>query len=344
MALTRRGKVVTGLGIAAGVLGMVVLGGLFYLRSLGVWGPSHPGKTVPIVIPKGTSASQVGKLLADKGVIDSAMGWRLRIFLDGGAPSIEAGRYAMHIGLSAADALRFLTGNGPLVRYVPVTFPEGSTLEQVAEIVGSKTKISRKDFLRQATSGKIRSRYEPRGTDSLEGLVFPSTYQVIGRDTAESLVKRLVATFDKTFSSMDLSETRKMGLSPYQAIIVASMVEEEARVDADRGKIARVIYNRLEANMPLGIDATIEYVLHDHAAELTRSDLQIDSPYNTRTHTGLPPTPIAAAGKASLEAALHPSGGKWLYYVVKDCRGDHAFSTSYGAFLKNKAHYESLRC
>jgi UPF0755 protein len=135
-----------------------------------------------------------------------------------------------------------------------------------------------------------------------------------------------------------------MGISPYQAVTVASMVEEEAKVDADRGKIARVIYNRLQRNMPLGIDATIEYVLHKHASELTQSDLQINSPYNTRTNTGLPPTPIAAAGKASLDAALHPTPGKWLYYVVKDCNGDHAFSDSYSTFLQDKAHYEALSC
>lgn len=344
MALTRRGKVVTALAILLGAIALVVVAGTFYLRSVGVWGSSDPGRTVAVVIPKGATLTQVGAILADKGVIDSSTGWRIGIFLRGHSPQVQAGRYQLHTGLTVSDALDALSRAGPRQHYVTVTFPEGSTLKQFAQIVGARTSISGKAFYRDATSGKVRSRYEPPGTHTLEGLVFPSTYQVVRKDTALTLLKRLVKTFDQTFGSMDRSQIDKMGVSPYQAVIVASMVEEEAKVDADRAKIARVIYNRLRRGMPLGIDATIEYVLHEHASELTRSDLQIHSPYNTRTHTGLPPTPIAAPGKASLEAALHPAPGRWLYYVVKDCRGDHAFSTSYRSFLADKSHYESLHC
>jgi UPF0755 protein len=344
VALTRRGKIAVALGSILAAAVVIAVGGALWLRSMGVWGSSHPGHTVSVVIPKGASASHVGRILADRGVIESALGFRIRLFLDGDTPPIEAGRYELRTGLTVSDAIAALTGRGPIVDYVSVTFPEGSTLKQFAAIVGRETKIPRKRFLEVATAGRIRSAYEPDGVGTLEGLVFPSTYQVVGKDTAGTLVQRLVDTFDQTFSSLDTSEIRAMGYTPYQAIIVASMVEEEAKVDEDRGKIARVIYNRLGRGMPLGIDATIEYALGKHANELTRSDLRIDSPYNTRTHAGLPPTPIAAAGKASLEAALHPAPGRWLYYVLRDCSGHHAFSTSYDRFLSDKARYQSLSC
>jgi UPF0755 protein len=122
------------------------------------------------------------------------------------------------------------------------------------------------------------------------------------------------------------------------------MVEAEAKVDKDRPKIAEVIYNRLQQGIRLGIDATISYALGHHVAALTRSDLAVDSPYNTRLRTGLPPTPIGAAGLASLQAAAAPATGDLLYYVVADCRGHHFFSADYDAFLRAKARYEALTC
>ena len=108
--------------------------------------------------------------------------------------------------------------------------------------------------------------------------------------------------------------------------------------------IARVIYNRLQEGMPLGIDATVLYALGEHKSELSSDDLKIDSPYNTRIVTGLPPTPIGAPGLNSLEAALAPAEGEWLYYVLADCEGHHAFSTNYDDFLEDKAAYQSLSC
>ena len=143
----------------------------------------------------------------------------------------------------------------------------------------------------------------------------------------------MVAAFDQMASSVGVQDAAaKAGVTPYDVITVASLVEEEAKVDDDRGMIARTIYNRLQKNMKLGIDATVEYAIGTHKPRLTASDLEVDSPYNTRKYAGLPPTPIAAAGQKSLEAALNPTPGPWLYYVLIDPSGKHAFATTDAEF------------
>lgn len=344
MTLTRRGRLVTVLGVVGVIALLAVGGGAVYLRAIGVNGTSHPGKAVSFEIPKGSNAHDVGSLLEEKGVIDSALGFRIAAYLEGGFEDIQSGRYELPTGLTARDALHRLIERGPDAEFVNVTFPEGSWLTDFARIVGENTHISADKFLKVVTSGSIASKYRPSDVKTMEGLLFPSTYQVVESDTAESLATRLADEFEKRADALDFSDAQARGLSPYQAMIVASMVEAEARVDADRAKIAAVIYNRLAAGMTLGIDATVQYALGEHKQDLTVTDLDIDSPYNTRKFTGLPPTPIGAPGEASMQAAVQPADGDWLYYVLADCDGHHAFSVDYSDFLADKQAYQDLQC
>ena len=195
--------------------------------------------------------------------------------------------------------------------------------------------------------GSIRSSFQPEGNINLEGLLFPDTYQV-GEDDFEDeagLVSRMAEQFDDVAAELGYNEAQtRIGLTPYEVIIVASMVEEEARVPEDRAKIARVIYNRIARDMRLEIDATVLYAIQQHTAELTQADLAVDSPYNTRLYKGLPPTPIATPGRASLEAALNPAEGDWLFYVLADADGSHFFTDSYDEFLNqvNRSRAEGL--
>jgi UPF0755 protein len=247
--------------------------------------------------------------------------------------------------LTAGDALDDLLSQRPEgARFVNVTFPEGSWLVDFAAVLERDSHISRSSFMKLATSGKIRSKYQPRDIDTLEGLLFPSTYQIVKKDDARSVIERLVSEFEKRASNLNIENADALGITPYEAIIVASMIEAEAFVDEERAKIAAVIYNRLDQGIPLGIDATVLYALGEHKESLSQSDLEIDSPYNTRRVAGLPPTPIGSPGAKSLAAALEPAGGRWLYYVLADCDGNHAFSESYGEFLQDKAEYQSLEC
>ena len=342
--LTRRGKVLVALMVLAIVVGIPLIGGFFYLRSIGVYGDSDPGPKVEVEIPKGSTAEEIGVLLAEESVIPSALGFRIAMFLQGGAEDIQAGTYSLRTGLSAPDAIDVLA-KGPRVEFVEVTFPEGSWLTDFARIIDEQTHVDGDEFLQLVAEGQFRSKILPSEVETLEGLLFPATYQVIERDTAKSLAQRLMTEMEKRTEAIDFTaRAEAVGLTPYEAMIVASMVEAEARVDEDRDKIARVIYNRIEEGMRLEIDATVLYALGEHKEELTRSDLAVDSPYNTRLVGGLPPTPIGAPGEASLEAAVNPADGPWLYYVLADCDGHHAFSADYDQFLADKRAYQSLNC
>ncbi|MBW3594946.1 MAG: endolytic transglycosylase MltG [Actinobacteria bacterium] len=344
MTLTKRGRLLTALGIVVVVIVAVALGGFLYLRSIGVNATSAPGKKVEIVIPSGATSRSIGDLLEKNGVIESALGFRVAAYLEGGAENIQAGRYEIATGLSATDALAALLEEGPIVEFVTVTFPEGSWLTDFARILENETHISGDAFLKVATSGQIESKYRPPGVDTMEGLMFPSTYQIVDSDDARSVARRLAAEFEEQAESAGVSRIDSLGVTPYEAITIASMIEAEAQLDEERPMIARVIYNRIEEGMNLGIDATVQYAIGEHKEELTVSDLDVDSPYNTRKYPGIPPTPIGAPGRASLEAAVNPADGPWLYYVLNDCEGHHAFSESYDEFLANKEIYQSLEC
>lgn len=343
MKLTRRGRVVVTLSFLALLLAGPALAGALYLRSIGVIQESEPGRVVTVQIPEGASVTEIGKLLENRGVISSSFGFRIASYLEGGGDAVLAGRYRLSTGLSARDALDALA-EGPEIEFVTVTFPEGSWLVDFAARVEEDTDLSGDRFLELTAEAKVKSSLLPQDVGTLEGLLFPSTYQVDENDTVETLAQRLVAEMERQVSKLDLSGAEAIGYSAYDVVNIASMVQAEARVDEDRGKIARVIYNRLEEGMALGIDATIIYATGEHKTSLNESDLAIDSPYNTREVTGLPPTPIGAPGVASLRAAARPTPGDWLYFVVSDCKGHHAFSVDYDDFLVDKAAYQSLSC
>ena len=343
MRPTRRGRIVVLLGILAGLAAIAAVAGYFFLTSIGVVGGDDPLGSVEVHIPRGADASEVANLLEEKEVIASALGFRITVYLEGGAADIQAGRYELRRGLSARGALRALA-KGPQIDFVNVTFPEGSWLTDFARVLGEETDIPAERFLALVESGGVRSKLQPEGVNSLEGLLWPATYQIVDQDGPRSVAERLVTELENRVAEIGFAQVEATGVSEYEAITVASMIEAEALVDEERAMIARVIYNRLQVGMPLGIDATISYALGEHKTALTESDLAVDSPYNTRLETGLPPTPIGAPGQASLEAAAHPAQGQWLFYVVSDCAGHHAFSVDYDDFLADKAAYQELSC
>ena len=292
----------------------------------------HPhGGPIAVTIPKGASTSSIGSLLHGKGVIGNTVVWRLYTMVKQPGP-LQSGDFRFRHDENMGHVLTVLKGGGQATVH-RLTIPEGSSLRQIAEKVGNIPGLSADGFMAIAQSGTIHSQFQPPGSTSLEGLVFPDTYFVEPGDNEAKILNKMVAAFDQMASSVGVQDAAaKAGVTPYDVITVASLVEEEAKVDDDRGMIARTIYNRLQKNMKLGIDATVEYAIGTHKPRLTASDLEVDSPYNTRKYAGLPPTPIAAAGQKSLEAALNPTPGPWLYYVLIDPSGKHAFATTDAEF------------
>ena len=326
------------------VVGVLVALALVVTASAGLWvkgqiDPSgSPGKEIAFDIPRGASTSKIAALLDDAGIITSGEVFRWYLRVKGGGP-FEAGQYHLRVRSSMGDVVGVLERGPDLPPAENLTIPEGLWVSQVAKRVDELSHLDGARFLELAKSGKVRSMFQPPGVTSMEGLLFPETYRVEDTESEEAVLGRMVGTFDQVAGGLGYADAKaKVGVSPYEAIIVASLVESEAKVDDDRAKIARVIYNRLEKGIALGIDATFYYALGEsrRGTSLRQSDLQIDSPYNTRTHTGLVPTPIAMPGRASLDAALNPAPGPWLYYVVADKQGRHTFTDDYNQFLRDK--------
>jgi UPF0755 protein len=224
-----------------------------------------------------------------------------------------------------------------------VTVPEGLTLKQVVARLSDPEKgvegFTAEQVQQAVEDPAVRSKVLPTDQASIEGTLFPETYAVEEGDTPATVVQRMVRMFDEVAAELKIdARAEALGLTPYQVVTVASMVEREAGTPQDGPKVARVIYNRLAQGEPLGIDATSCYEKGEIPCELTTAELEDGTPYDTRSRTGLPPTPIASPGRAGLEAALNPAEGEWLWYVLdaEADDGSSVFTSDYAEFQEAK--------
>jgi UPF0755 protein len=226
-----------------------------------------------------------------------------------------------------------------------ITIPEGYDRHQIADIA-KKAGVGG-DYLKASESfkGFDPAKYGAENPSSLEGFLFPATYDLPRHPTADDLVVRQLSAFKQYVSRVDMSYARSKNLTTYDVLIIASMIEREVQVPNERKLVAAVIYNRLHAGMPLQIDATVRYATGNFTEPLTESELQVDSPYNTYTNTSLPPGPIGNPGLASIKAAARPADVPYLYYVVKPntCPAQHTFATTAAQFAQAKAAYDQAR-
>jgi UPF0755 protein len=320
------------------ILIFVVLGataGGVYLYAVGGSGPSEQ---VEVLVAKGATAADVGRILEDAGVIRSALAFRLMASARGSGSQIKAGLYPMRTNMPLVEVFELLElGPQDTAPTVTVTIPEGFRVEQVAETIADQLGLSRKEFLEAATGGDFSlPPYLPQGAGTVEGFLYPETYDFRASASVEDVINRQLEQFRAEAGGLAWGRARELGVTPYEVVVIASLIEREARIAEDRAKIAAVIYNRLSRGMRLEIDATVLYALPKHKERLTYEDLEYPSPYNTYLHEGLPPGPIASPGLASLEAALRPADADYLYYVVIDESGRHAFTSSYEEFLRLK--------
>jgi uncharacterized YceG family protein len=232
------------------------------------------------------------------------------------------------------------------VKTTDITIPEGLTIDDMAAI--AKKAGLKGDYAKEAENAVKRynpQRFGAPQDATLEGFLFPATYEVEQGAPVRDLVDKQLEAFDQNFSQVDLSYAKRKNLTPYDVVTIASMIEREVQVPSERPKVSAVIYNRLAQNMPLEIDATVRYALgNDYEHSLTTSDLQVDSPYNTYRYPGLPKGPISNPGLDSLQAAANPSDDNYLYYVVKPgtC-GEHFFTDSYDEFSQASAEYDAAQ-
>jgi uncharacterized YceG family protein len=298
---------------------------------------------VVVNVPNGASASQIGNLLADKGVIDSSFFFGLRARISGKRGELRSGRIVLRKDMSYGAALDALTTAPAVPKTVKLTIPEGRSRREIVPLV---KQLGLKGNYLAATKRSPRAEglFGPKSARTLEGYLFPATYQLRPGAKVQALVKQQLQAFRDAFKQVDLRYAKHKNLTAYDVLIIASMVEREAQLPSDRPKISAVIYNRLHQGMPLGIDATLRYALNDWTHPLRVSQLQLNSPYNTRTRQGLPPTPIGNPGLSSIQAAAHPARKPYLFYVVKPCgNGGHAFSSTEAKFQSDVAKYNAAR-
>ncbi|MGI8458112.1 MAG: endolytic transglycosylase MltG [Propionibacteriaceae bacterium] len=305
-----------------------------------------PGKTnVTVDVPAGSSVDDVGMILHDDKVILSTKAWDEAVAAQSSTVSIQAGRYRLKTELPAKDALAILLDPDQSRIRSQVTIPEGLRLSaQVAALVKG-TKITKSAYL--AALKKPASYGLPAAAGGkAEGYLFPNTYELTPDSTATSVLKQMTAQFKATSKELDLdARAKKLGISTDDLVIVASIIEKEVRRPDDRAKVARVLYNRLDDDKDLQLNSTLVYALnYKSEGQITTADLKKDIPYNTYVRSGLPPTPIAAPGKAALEAAANPVDGDWLYFVTINCdSGETVFTHSGSQHKRNVARFQAWR-
>jgi len=292
-----------------------------------------------VEIPQGAGSMAIATRLADAGVVRDVNSFRLALWLTGAGRRLQAGEYRFDHALSARQVADKIARGDVYVR--PITFPEGLTVKQMAALYESKGFGPAQEFIDAAKNGALVSAVDP-GAKDLEGYLFPDTYKLPRHATAEQLVARMVAGFMKTLTPDLIDKAEGRGLTVRQFVTLASIVEKETGTPEERRLVAAVYANRLKIGMGLQCDPTVIYALERagrYDGNLTRDNLQFDSPYNTYRYAGLPPGPIASPGRASLEAAASPADVAYLYFVSKN-DGSHAFAATLDEHNRNVQQYQ----
>jgi peptidoglycan lytic transglycosylase G len=300
---------------------------------------------VTVRIPAHASSSEVGDLLAHEGVISSSFFFELRATLAGKRSDLRSGTYRLKQDMSYSDVLTVLTTAPRAAKVTELTLTEGKTRRQISALLHAQG--IRGNYLAETRHSRLLNPTKygaPRDTPTLEGFLFPSTYQLIDPIRTSAIVSDQLKEFRKQFAKVNFGYARSKHLTPYDVLKIASIIEAEAGTAHDQPLVASVVYNRLKARMPLQMDATTRYATGNYTKPLTDSELNSSSPYNTRIHKGLPPTPISNPGLAAIEAAAHPRRTNYLYFVVKPCgNGQSVFTASYQDFLHFQQLYQSAR-
>ena len=347
MSKEKNGKKSGKIAIIAILLVLVIIAaaGLVWVNSLGK--PVDPENTelVRVEVPSGSGTEAIGNILEEAGVIDSVLNFRIKSKLVGNDGNYKAGVYEFSPSMSMNEMMKDLL-EGKAAEAVKFTVPEGSSLKETANIIANTGVCSADEFLAAAASGQYQYSFLngiPAGANQLEGYLYPDTYEVFKTETPDSIIRRMLDRHEEIWNTVKAEAPENAisaNFTDHQIIVIASLIEEEAKLDNERPLVSSVIYNRLEKGMPLQFCSTVQYALGKHKERLYYSDLEVNSPYNTYKVAGLPAGPICSPGKASIQAALNPEVTDYLYFVVSAAGdGSHNFAAQGDDFSAYKDEY-----
>ena len=292
-----------------------------------------------VEIGPGAGSNAIGRLLVQSGVVRDEWTFRLAVYLTGTARELKAGEYRFAGAMSAKEVARKLAHGDVFLR--PITFPEGLTIKEMARLFESRGFGTAASFVDAAKDPSAIRPLDAKA-DDLEGYLFPETYNLARRASAASLVSQMTARFNAVFDAALRAETQAQGRTIREVVTLASLVEKETARAEERPIVAAVYLNRLRIGMGLQCDPTVIYALEragKYDGNLTRENLRLDSPYNTYRYAGLPPGPIAAPGRSSIEAVLRPAKVDYLYFVSRN-DGTHVFATTLSEHNRNVRQWQ----
>ncbi|WP_196603903.1 endolytic transglycosylase MltG [Pectinatus haikarae] len=303
--------------------------------------PADDQEQIVINVKPGMRTSQIAELLKDKNIIYHDVYFKILAQLKGLDKGMKVGEYVLHRGMSSSAVMDELI-KGPQTVIIRVTVPEGYTVEQIADLLERKKITSKQDFLTLAKKYipyEYMQNSDPNVKYKLEGYLFPDTYEFIEDTPAKKVIDAMTGEFDKKIDASLRERAKQMNLSMHELVVMASLVEAEAKFNEDRPLIAQVFFNRLKINMPLQSDTTIQYAMIERKENVSIKDTKIDSPYNTYIHYGLPPGAVDNPGIASVRAVLYPQMNDYLYFVA-DSEGHNHYSRTYQEHLINVNNIE----
>lgn len=344
----RRQRRANGVAIVGVLVALALVAGAVVFGYRALSGPDEPSDypgpgagAVAVVVAPGDSASVITTTLAAADVVKSAGAFVDAANADPRSRGIAPGTYKLKKQMNAAGALTLMLD--PASRQDVVTIPEGTRLSDTLALIAKETRLELPAL--EAAADDTDALGLPaygRSAPSAEGFLFPAQYDVAPGEDAPDFLERMVDRYLTTTKGIRFAErARAAGKDPYDVLIVASIVQDEV-APSDYGKAARAIQNRLDIDMKLQLDSTLNYGLGRKTVSVTIADTRKPGPYNTYLNKGLPPTPINSPGEAALEAALEPDDGDWLYWVTTDLESQTTkFATTYEEFLEYKAEFDA---
>lgn len=328
---------VTGLLVTAALLAVIFFA-YGYLNSRPV--DADDASVVLFQVERGASTRAIARQLHEEGLIRNIFVFRLRTKQAGYDGRYQAGTTELSASMNLKDIMdRLTSARGQTVRF---TIPEGCTVEETAALLERQGIVEAEAFLR-ALDAEYAYSFLPeksQGDHRLEGFLFPDTYEVFSDADAHDVVDKMLSRFDEIFTEQYRERAKSMGRSVEEIVTIASLIEKETRAPHERKRVASVLYNRLDIDMHLRFDSTIQYLLGETKDRVLYKDLEIDSPYNTYMYPGLPPGPIASPGADCIDAALYPEQSDYLFFVVKEYGSiEHNFAKTEQEFARFKKQY-----